>query len=294
MIWFEKNKSIPLEQVINCSLFNPKTKLFVLDKKELVGDTSLVYIMKNCSAETDKIIEKINDYLAAHAEGQIDLTASIKSVSTFNSSINLNDSVSSRSSGTVNIKYICFALKNYLSVPKFANFFVIREGIDKLKNLVEITSSNTLAYACECFEKVLEYKNACQYVEENEELFYSFYKILFKNKVNITKTMLIVFQKINDYMKDEKLRTSFYDYFYKSAEKYSREFGQRTLEPFVQLVADPASDIQDNVMLLIVKIIRSSTKRKITKIAADLKSVGLNTILEENFERFEEEYLKLK
>ena len=64
--------------------------------------------------------------------------------------------------------------------------------------------------------------NSCQFVEENDNLFFSFYKLLIKNKeiVNSTKNLLAVFYQIQLYFTIISTPEKFYDYFYKAAEKY--------------------------------------------------------------------------
>ena len=72
-------------------------------------------------------------------------------------------------------RIIGYKLKNHLAVPQFANQFLLKEGITKFFNFIDSTKLNVQAYAYEAFKILLKFMNSCQFVEENDNLFFSFY-----------------------------------------------------------------------------------------------------------------------
>ena len=267
----ETIQNIPEKDRNLYSLYNQDTNLYIIDKKDIKKD--VIYIMKNVTADVDYYLDTISEYLSIVSEGSTDLT---KSIVPKGSLIN-NSKITMKNGEQRNIRIIGIMLRNYLVVPQFTNQFILKEGIFKFKNFIDLTKLNVQAYAYEALRVLFTYMNACQFVEENDNLFFSLYKLLIKNKeiVNSTRNMLKVFFQIQFYFIKINAPEKFYDYFYKAAEKYSREFGQKVLEPFVSLVKDKSCDVKENFIKLVIEMLEHSSRKKKNKISSDLKHAGI-------------------
>ena len=270
-IHLETVQNIPEKDRNLYSLIIPDSQLYIIDKNEIKKD--VIYIMKNVTGDVDYDLDTITEYLSIKSGGSADLTRSIVP----KGEVQNESRITMKSGEQRDLKLIGYRLKNYLTVPQFANQFILKEGIFKLKNFIDVSTSNVQAYACDGFRVLLTYMNACQFVEENDNLFFSFYKILIKNKaiVNITKNLLAVFRQIHSYFNKINKPEKFYDYLYNAAEKYSREYGQKVFEPFVSLLTDMSIDVKENFIMLVVDMLEHSSRKKRNKISSDFKLAGI-------------------
>ena len=258
--YLETIHSIPKNHRKLYSLYNQDTSLYIVDTKDIKKD--VIYIMKNVTGDVDYYLDTINEYLSIISGG---------------GTLNNNSKIMMKNGELRDYRIIGYKLKNHLAVPQFANQFLLKEGIIKFYNFIDSTKLNVQAYAYEAFKILLKFMNSCQFVEENDNLFFSFYKLLIKNKeiVNSTKNLLAVFYQIQLYFTIINTPEKFYDYFYKAAEKYSREFGQKVLEPFVSLVKDKSCDVKEYFMILVVEMLENYSKKKTNTISSDLKKAGI-------------------
>ena len=273
--YFKQAKSIEQNDKEMLSLYDGITQLYVLTIAQLKENPSYVYIMKNCKEHVDEIIGLIDEYLQRTEDVKIDdLKASIIP--------------GGANSKKIDIKIVCFHLKNYIQVHQFANQFIIKEGIVKLITLMENTRGVTQAHACDAFASLLEYMNACQYVEENEELKYPFFNLLCNktNKVKITENMLKVFIKIGAYFRNQNKPTKFYTFFYEAAERYSRENSVPIMQPMVNLINDSYQQFIFYSIALVTQFInyckpqKAEERSQLINIVAELNYGGMEKILE--------------
>ena len=273
--YFKQAKSIEQNDKEMLSLYDGITQLYVLTIAQLKENPSYVYIMKNCKEHVDEIIGLIDEYLQRTEDVKIDdLKASIIP--------------GGANSKKIDIKIVCFHLNNYIQVHQFANQFIIKEGIVKLITLMENTRGVTQAHACDAFASLLEYMNACQYVEENEELKYPFFNLLCNktNKVKITENMLKVFIKIGAYFRNQNKPTKFYTFFYEAAERYSRENSVPIMQPMVNLINDSYQQFIFYSIALVTQFInyckpqKAEERSQLINIVAELNYGGMEKILE--------------
>ena len=153
---------------------------------------------------------------------------------------------------------------------------------------MENTRGVTQAHACDAFASLLEYMNACQYVEENEELKYPFFNLLCNktNKVKITENMLKVFIKIGAYFRNQNKPTKFYTFFYEAAERYSRENSVPIMQPMVNLINDSYQQFIFYSIALVTQFInyckpqKAEERSQLINIVAELNYGGMEKILE--------------
>ena len=297
-----KSEELKLTNYSMYSLFEINSCKFITKKSDLeIYPDGTIFIMKNCSLYAKTINNKINELLKEYnnpQEGNKIEKNKKKEKSKYDEfDIEENDKEKDgktdnkkekqqieniKAKAMNNLKKICHSLTNYFLVPQFAEEFIMFEGINLLLNLIDISSGNTKAYAIEAFGVLIEYMNALQYVSENLDIFYTFYKILVNNEqLKVTSNMLSIFYSFLKYMKN-----NFYPTFFLAAQKYANETHTKIFEGFFNLIKDKTLETKLKSFKLLVAILTfTRDKEKKAELVVALKENGLKKELE-NYAKF--------
>ena len=175
----------------------------------------------------------------------------------------------------------CKLLGIYVKAPQFTNLFIVEKGIDKIVTLIKILKTNAQAYAAEAISGLMEYQNACQYVNENQHIFDTFYTILIKNlqRVNTTKYMLKIFITLQAYLEEK-----FSPLFLKAAENYAKESNTRILEGYCNLFKDNYYDNKEIALAIIISMLTYTEEKcsriELSQLILKLKEAPITDALE--------------
>ena len=169
----------------------------------------------------------------------------------------------------------------YVKAPQFTNLFIVGEGIEKIVTLIKILKINAQAYIAEAISGLMEYQNACQYVNENQYIFDTFYKILMDNlkRVNTTKYMLNTFITLQAYLKEK-----FPSLFLKAAENYAKETNSILLEGYCNLLKDNYYENKEIALEIIISMLTCTQEKcsrsELSQLILKLKEAPITDALE--------------
>lgn len=122
-IGFEKDKKI------YCAYNQQSNKFFInLGDVRSIANTGLVYTFKNCNEYSKKVVQDMYKYLNAYKDN-------VRRVSSLNNPIPSNMANE--------LKTVVFSLQNYFQVDAFTEEFISFDGIEKLIEILEISSGHT-------------------------------------------------------------------------------------------------------------------------------------------------------
>lgn len=255
--YFSKQKNKTQEILFLYHLYNPVTRMYVQDFKEIYDD-SIVFQMKNCKSHAIEIAQKLIEAIKINQS--------------------LNVSISSSMPHIVDLKKIMLELSYFLKIGTFAEEFIQEDGIALLLKILELTSGNTQTKALEAFAALTEYQNAIQYIEDNIEIFEQFFKILIrgsqeKGNVKLVSAMLMLYTSIIGIIKEKGC-----DKFIQVVQSYANENSTKPYQEIITFVSDVSIDIKENAILLLCAIVKyTKNKNSKMKIVTDLLEAGLST-----------------
>ena len=111
------------------SLFNTQHQKFFICTNEIKSSStnSSVHILKNCNDFSKKIVQDMYKYLNSYKEN-------LRRVSSLNQI---------SSSNTNELKNVVFSLQNYFLIDGFTEEFIAFDGIEKLIEIMEISTGHT-------------------------------------------------------------------------------------------------------------------------------------------------------
>ena len=175
----------------------------------------------------------------------------------------------------------CKLLGIYVQAPQFTNLFIVEQGIDKIVTLIKMLKINAQAYVAEAISYLMEYQNACQYVNENQYILDTFYKILINNlqRVNTTKYMLNSFLTLQVYLKEK-----FSSLFLKAAENYAKETNTKLLESYCNLLKDNYYENKEMALEIIISMLtyteEKCSRTELSQLILKLKEAPITDALE--------------
>ena len=175
----------------------------------------------------------------------------------------------------------CKLLGIYVQAPQFTNLFIVEQGIDKIVTLIKMLKINAQAYVAEAISYLMEYQNACQYVNENQYILDTFYKILINNlqRVNTTKYMLNSFLTLQVYLKEK-----FSTLFLKAAENYAKETNTKLLESYCNLLKDNYYENKEMALEIIISMLtyteEKCSRTELSQLILKLKEAPITDALE--------------
>lgn len=253
--YFNKQKNKSIEILSLHHLYNPVTRMYIQEIKEIY-DNSIIFQMKNCKNHAIEISQKL--------------------LQGIQSSQSLNMSISSLMPQAIDFKKILFELSNCLKIARFADEFIQEDGINLLLKILEITSGNTQTAALKAFSALMEYQNAIQNLEDNNELFEQFFKILMmssqtKGNVSMASTSLMLFASIIGIMEEKGCEK-----FICLVTAFANENSSKPYKEIISFVNDESIDIRVNAILLICILVKfSNSKSSKMKMISDLLEAGL-------------------
>ena len=175
----------------------------------------------------------------------------------------------------------CKLLGIYVQAPQFTNLFIVEQGIDKIVTLIKMLKINAQAYVAEAISYLMEYQNACQYVNENQYILDTFYKILINNlqRVNTTKYLLNSFLTLQVYLKEK-----FSSLFLKAAENYAKETNTKLLESYCNLLKDNYYENKEMALEIIISMLtyteEKCSRTELSQLILKLKEAPITDALE--------------
>ena len=172
----------------------------------------------------------------------------------------------------------CKLLGIYVQAPQFTNLFIVEQEIVTLIKMLKI---NAQAYVAEAISYLMEYQNACQYVNENQYILDTFYKILINNlqRVNTTKYMLNSFLTLQVYLKEK-----FSTLFLKAAENYAKETNTKLLESYCNLLKDNYYENKEMALEIIISMLtyteEKCSRTELSQLILKLKEAPITDALE--------------
>ena len=117
------------------SLYNQQNNKFFINLTEIknIQPKDTVYILKNCNDFSKKIVEDMYKYLNIYK-------SNLETIQKNSTSIQTNQTPNTKAN---ELKNIVFSLQNYFLIDAFTEEFIAFEGIQKLIEILEISSGNT-------------------------------------------------------------------------------------------------------------------------------------------------------